>query len=94
MKTLIVSFIIWIFIVPCAVAIYLVFGFLTARAPNFYFVCTCLAITLAPLAIIWGSFWILNSSRESSAFSPVNHQRSTSFTEKNHEKYLDASRPS
>ncbi len=94
MKALIVSLIIWIFIVPCAVAIYLVLAFITARAPNFYFVCACFAITLAPLAIIWGSFWVLNPSGESSAWSPINHQRSTSFPEKNHEKYLDASRPS
>ena len=60
MKTLTVCLMVWVFIVPCAVAIGLIFAFLATLVPNPYLVCACLAF--ATLAIVWGPFWILTSS--------------------------------
>ena len=44
MKTLIVSFVIWIFVVPVAVSVFLISMFLAAHSPDLYF-------TFAPLAL-------------------------------------------
>ncbi len=89
MKILIVSLILWIFVVPCAVATCLVLMFLAGFVPNLYLVFTGLVIAFATLAIMRGTFWTGQSSKESSALSSKNHQQSTSFQQKQHEKCLE-----
>jgi hypothetical protein len=59
-KTLTVCLMVWVFIVPCAVAIGLILAFVVTLAPNPYIVCACLAF--ATLAFVWGPLWIRNSS--------------------------------
>jgi len=90
MRTLIVSLILGIFIVPCAVAIYLMPTLVAKFVPNLYLVCVCLASALATWAIIWVSLWIPNSTRKRSALSSTNRLRATSIPERKHEKYFEA----
>ncbi len=61
MKGLVACLITWIFIVPCAIAICLIFGFLGAFMLNLYL---ALAGLLVTLVIMWGPLWIPQSSRE------------------------------
>ena len=63
MKMLLVSLIIWTFILPCVVAICLILAFAGAFMPNLFLALTGLVVALATLAIIRGLFWIPQSSR-------------------------------
>ena len=92
MKTFVISLVIWLFIVPCAVASFLILTFLAAFVPNLYFVLTCIAAAFATLATIWGPFCFLQSSDDRSAMSSESRQHSISFQEKNNERYLESSR--
>ena len=74
MKTFLISLIIWLFIVPCAVASFLILTFLAAFVPNLYFVLTCIAVALTTLATIWGPFCLLQSSDDRSAMSSDSRQ--------------------
>jgi len=58
MKTLIVSFAIWIFVVPAVVTVFLIFMFLVAHRPDRYFTFATLALAVAILTIVWGPFWL------------------------------------
>jgi hypothetical protein len=58
MKTLIVSFVIWIFVVPVAVAVFFIFMFLAAHGPDLYFTVTPLALAFSVLTMVWGPFWL------------------------------------
>ena len=58
MKTLIVSFAIWIFIVPAVVALFLIFTFLVAHNPDRYFTFATLALAFSILTMVWGPFWL------------------------------------
>ena len=91
MKAFLISLIISLFIVPCAVASFLILTFLAAFVPNLYFVLTCIAVALATLATIWGPFCLLRSSGDRSAMSSDSRQHSISFQEKNNERYLEGS---
>jgi predicted permease len=77
MKILIVSLVLWIFVVPCAVALCLILISLSAMAPNVYLVLTGLAVAFATLAIIRGSLWTRRSSKDGSSLSSTNHQQLT-----------------
>jgi len=88
-KIVMVSLIVWLFVVPCAVAIFLILTFLAAFAPNLYFILTWLAVGFATLAMMWGPFCFLESSQGSSTLFSGNQQHSTSFQEKHDEKYLE-----
>ena len=65
-KTLVVSLIIWTFIIPCVIAIYLIVRFLGAFMPSLYLTLIGLVVALATLAIMRGLLWIPPSSREDS----------------------------
>ena len=65
-KTLVVSLIIWTFIFPCVIAIYLIVKFLGAFMPSLYFTLIGLVVALATLAIMRGLLWIPRSSKEDS----------------------------
>jgi len=91
MKTFVISLIIWLFIVPCAVASFLILTFLAAFVPNLYFVLICIAVAFALLATIWGPCCCLLSSNDRSLISSDSRQHSISFQEKNNERYLESS---
>jgi len=75
-KTLIVSLIIWTFIIPCVIAIYLILAFLGAFMPNLYLALIGLVVALLTLAITRGLLWIPQSSREDSAPLSANYEQS------------------
>ncbi len=58
MKTLIVSFAIWIFVVPAVVAIFLISTAVAVRTPDLYFAFTALALALFILAMAGGPSWL------------------------------------
>jgi hypothetical protein len=58
MKILLVCFAIWMFVVPAAVAMFLIFMFLAARIPALYITSTSLALAFSILAMVWGPFWL------------------------------------
>jgi hypothetical protein len=66
MKMLVVSLMIWIFIVPCAITIALVAKSLSPLVPNIYLIFVFIAIAFATLAIMWGPVLIPNSSGKGS----------------------------
>jgi hypothetical protein len=88
-KILFVSLILWIFVLPCAVAICLILMFLAGLEPDFYLVFTALVVTFATFAIGRALPWTRQSFKESSGLSSTSHQESTSFQEKHHEKCLE-----
>jgi len=73
-KILVFFLILWIFVVPCAVAICLILMFLAKSVPNLYLVFAALVVAFATLAVIGGPFWTRQSSKESSALSSTNHR--------------------
>ena len=89
MKTLIVSFVIWIFVVPVAVAVFLIFMFLAAHSPDRYFIFGPLALAFSILTIVWGPFWLEPFSRISFWLFPKSQQRTNSIQEKKYEKCLE-----
>jgi len=65
-KTLVVSLIIWTFIFPSAIAIYLIVKFLGSSMPSLYLALIGLVVALATLAIMQGLLWIPQSSGKDS----------------------------
>ena len=89
MKTLIVSFVIWIFVVPVAVAVFLISMFLAAHSPDLYFTFTPLALAFSILTMVWGPFWLEPFSSISFWLFPKSQQRTNSIQEKKYEKCLE-----
>ncbi len=89
MKTLVVSFVIWIFVIPAAVAVFLIFTFLAAHIPDLYFAFASLALAFSILTMVWGPFWLEPFSSVSFLLFPESQQYTNSIQEKKHEKYLD-----
>jgi hypothetical protein len=73
MKTLLISFIIWTFVLPCIVAICLILAFASAFMPNLFLVLTGLVIAFATLAIMRVLLWTPHSSKEDSASLSTTH---------------------
>jgi hypothetical protein len=88
-KILIVSLILWIFVVPCAVGMCLIFMFPAGIERNFYFVFTALVVAFVTLAIVQGPLWTRQSSKESSTLSSTNYQQSTALQENQHQKCVE-----
>jgi hypothetical protein len=61
-KTLIVSLIIWTFILPSMLSIYLLLAFLGASMPSFCFALIGLVVALVNLVVMRGLFWIPQST--------------------------------
>ena len=89
MKTLIVCFAIWMFVVPAAVAMFLIFTFLAVHIPALYITSTFLALALCIFAMAWGPFWPEPFLRPSFWLFPKTHQHTNSIQEKKHEKSLE-----
>jgi len=91
MKTLIVSFAIWIFVVPAAVAVFLFFTFLAAQFPDpdLYFPFLSLTLGFSISAMAWGPFWLEPLLHVT--FRPFSkfQQRTNSIQEKKYEKCLE-----
>ena len=89
MKTLIVSFAIWIFVVPAVVTVFLIFTFLVAHSPDRYFTFATLALAFSILTMAWGPFWLEPFSSASFWMFPKSQPRTTSIQEKRYEKHLE-----
>jgi hypothetical protein len=89
MKTLIVSFAIWIFVVPAVVTVFLIFTFLVAHSPDRYFIFATLALAFSILTMVWGPFWLEPFSSASFWLFPKSQQRTNSIQEKKYEKHLE-----
>ena len=57
MKTFILCFVIWVFVVPAAVTVPLISTFIEARIPDLYFAFIALALTLSILTMASGPSW-------------------------------------
>ena len=89
MKTLVVSFVIWIFVVPAAVAVFLIFTFLAVQIPDLYFAFASVALAFSILTMIWGPFWLELFSSVSFWLFPKSQQRTNSIQEKKYEHCLE-----
>ena len=89
MKTLIVSFAIWIFVVPAVVAIFLISTAVAVRSPDLYFTFTALALALSILAIVGGPSWLEPFLTASVRSFPRTQQHTNSIQEIKHEKSLE-----
>ena len=89
MKTLFVSFAIWIFVVPAAVAVFLVYTTVAARTPDLYFSVIALALALSILAMVSGPSWLEPFFRASVRLFPKSQQHTNSIQEIKHEKSLE-----
>jgi len=89
MKTLVVSFAIWIFVVPSVVTVFLIFTILVAHSPDRYFTFATLALALSILTMVWGPFWLEPFSSVSFWLFPKSEQHTNSIQEKKYEKYLE-----
>ena len=89
MKTFIISFAIWVFVVPAVVAVFLIFTLIVTRIPDLYFTLITLALTLSVLTMASGPSW-LEPFFITRVRSFQNSQQSpTSIQEINHEKSLE-----
>ena len=89
MKTLIVSFTIWIFVVPAAVAVFLISPAVAVRTPDLYFVFAALALALSILAMVSGPTWLDQLFIASIRLFPKSQQHTNSVQEIKHEKSLE-----
>ena len=89
MKTLITSFLFLIFVVPAAVALFLIFRFLTSQVPDLYCALVSLGLAFSVLTMVWGPFWVEPFLSPSFRLFPKSRQRTNSIQEKNYEKCLE-----
>jgi CBS domain containing-hemolysin-like protein len=89
MKTLIVSFTIWIFVAPAAVAVFLISTAVAARTPDLYFAFTAPALAFSILAMISGPSWLEQLFTASVRLFPKTQQHTNSIQEIKHEKSLE-----
>ena len=89
MKTLIVSFAIWIFVVPAVVTVFLIFTFLVAHSPDRYFTFATLALAFSILTMGWGPFWLEPFSGASFWLFPKSQQCTKFNSGEKYEKHLE-----
>jgi len=89
MKTLIVSFAIWIFVVPAAVAVFLISTTVAVRTPDPYFIVVALALALSILAMVSGPFWLEPVFTASVRLFPKSQHHTNSIQEIKHENSLE-----
>ena len=88
MKTLIVSFTIWIFVVPAAVAVFLISTIVAVGTPDLYFTVIVLALALSILAMVSGPSLLEPFFTASVRLFPRSQQHTNSIQELKHEKSL------
>lgn len=74
MKILVVCFAIWMFAVPAAVGLFLIFTCMAVHIPALYIASTFLALALCIFAVMWGALWFEPFSRPSLWLFPRTHQ--------------------
>jgi len=89
-KTLIVSFAIWIFIVPAAVAVFLISTTVAMGTADLYFTVTALALALSILAMVCGPSWLEPFFTANVRLFPKTQQHTNSIQEIKNEKSLEA----
>ena len=89
MKTLIISFGIWVFVVPAVVAVFLIFTFIAFRNPDLYFAFAALALALSILAMVSGLSSLAPFSIDSVRSFPRTQQRPNPIQEIKHEKSFE-----
>ena len=89
MKALIVSFAIWVFVVPAIVAVWLIFRFVAALIPDLYLAFIPLALTLSVLTMANGPFWLERFFITSVRSFPQTQQSPNSIQEIKHENSLE-----
>jgi hypothetical protein len=89
MKLLIVSFAIWLFIVPAVVALFLIFTFLAAYNPDLYPALASLALAFSIVTMVWGRSWLEPFFSPSFRFIPKSRQRKNSIQENKYEKCVE-----
>jgi len=89
MKTLIVSFAIWIFIVPAAFAVFLISTTVSVGTADLYFTVTALALALSILAMVSGPSWLEPIFTASVRLFPNTQQHTNSIQEIKHESSLE-----
>ena len=87
MKVLIVSLIIWIFLVPSGLTICLTLRFLADPVPAGA-VLTWIAAACATAAIVWAGLWFPDSSHESIAWSSTSARNTVPPAEKKNDSRL------
>ena len=87
MKVAGIALLIWVLVVPCAVALFLIFTFIASLVPSLYFAALSLTFTLTIFISIWGplSFFL---SRSSSSLSAPTATRPNLSQENNYENCL------
>ena len=89
MKIFILSFAIWVFVVPAAVTASLIFTFLATRIPDLYFALIALALTLSILTMASGPSWLEPFFITSVRSFPKTQQSPNSIQEIKHENSLE-----
>ena len=89
MKTLIVSFAIWIFVVPAVVALFLISTAVAVRTPDLHFTLTALALALSILAMVSGSSWLEPFFTARVRLFPKSQHHTNSIQEIKHENSLE-----
>jgi len=89
MKTLMVSLAIWIFLVPAAVAMFLISTAVAVRSPDLYFSFTALALALSILAIASGPSWLEPFFTASFRLFPKTQRHTNLIQEIKHENSLE-----
>ena len=89
MKTLIVTFVFLIFVVPAAVALFLIFRFFTSQVPDLYFALVSLGLAFSVSTMVWGPFWLEPFSPVSFRLFPRSRQCTNSIQEKKYAKCFE-----
>ena len=71
MKTAGIALLIWVLVVPSAVALFLIFTFIASLIPTLYSATVSLALTLALFISIWGPLSFFPSQPSSSLSAPM-----------------------
>jgi len=85
MKTLLISLLICVLVVPVMVASFLIVTAISALTPDLYFASMSLALAFTILTMVWGAFWRELLSRISFRFFQRNRQSINSLQEKKYE---------
>ena len=82
MKALIVTFAIWIFVVPAVATAFLTFTFLVAHSPDRYFTLATIALAFSIVTMAGRPFWLEPFSSASFWLFPKSQQHTNSIQEK------------
>jgi hypothetical protein len=85
MKTLIITLFIWIFVVPAATALLLIFGLLAVVVPGCYFPCFFLVLMSYSFLFTFGPFWYSPFRFE----CPLCNSRTHSIEEEKHDEHQE-----